>query len=136
MAKLNKREIETIARRFSKKIQNASLQKLETVSKNIPAYKMMVKQYALEQKYAKLRNEAYDAFCESRDKLNANPKLKGYEWDSRYQGGAGNYKLELEYRSGTWVLQNEIEDEIVIQMVAKDNDIEAVEKAILKMYEV
>ena len=136
MAKLNKREIETIARRFSKKIQEASLQKLETVSKNIPAYKMMVKQYALEKKYSKLSNEAHKAFCESRDQLNANPKLKGYEWDSRYTGGRSNYTLELQYRSGSWVLQNEIEDEIVIQMVAKDNDIEAVEKAILKMYEV
>ena len=136
MAKLNKREIETIARRFSKKIQDASLQKLETVSKNIPAYKMMVKQYALEEKYAKLRNEAHKAFCESRDILNANPKLKGYEWDSRYQGGAGNYKLGLEYGSASWVLRDSIEDEIIIQMVAKDNDIEAVEKAILEMFQV
>lgn len=130
MAKLTNKEIDILVKKLTREVKDASLQKLEEDMKRNADYQ--------EVKSAHMRwrkaNETLKELRYQFDNLKNNFNSKcGVEWklDADYDGNINWYYNGDRYYHA---LNSKIEEELVYQMIDKDNDMEAVTKAIINKF--
>jgi len=132
MAKLTNKEIDILVKRLTKDVKEASMKKLEEDMKRNADYQ--------EVKSAHMRwSKANETLKELRMQLdnckNSFNSKCGVDWklDTDYDGNIGWYYNGDRYSHNLYA---DIEQELVYQMIDKDNDMEAVTQAIINKFSI
>ena len=130
MAKLTNKEIDILVGKLTREVKDASLKKLENDMKTNSDYKVLKLRYTSWQGAKKSCNKMRDEFKRLREDFNTK---MGVNWqlDTDYNDDLKWYYNGNQYDHS---LKGQIEEELVYQMIDKDNDMEAVTKAIVAKF--
>ena len=130
MAKLTNKEIDILVGKLTREVKDARLQKLENDMKTNTDYKVLKLKYASWQGAKNSCKKMRDEFERLREDFNTK---MGVEWqlDTDY-----NDNMKWYYNGNKYdhTLKGQIEEELVYQMIDKNNDMEAVTKAIVAKF--
>ena len=132
MAKLTNKEIDILVKRLTKEVKEASLQKLEEDMKRNADYQEVKSAHMRWSKTNETQKELRIQFDNLKNSFNSKC---GVDWklDTDYDGIIAWYYNGDRYSNN---LYREIEQELVYQMIDKDNDMEAVTKAIINKFSI
>jgi len=130
MAKLTNKEIDILVKKLTKEVKEASKQKLEEDMKRNADYQEIKSAHMRLTKANETLKELRIQFSNLKNSFNSKC---GVEWklDTDYDDNIGWYYNGDRYSHN---LYGEIEQELVYQMIDKDNDMEAVTKAIVNKF--
>ena len=130
MAKLTNKEIDILVKKLTREVKEASLQKLEQNMKNDDDYQEVIDLHKAWVRVKENAEELRRKLNHKKDTFNAN---SGEDWklDTDYDGNINWYYNGDKYYHA---LNSKIEQELVYQMIDKDNDMEAVTKAIVNKF--